>query len=89
MSKLAPVLSAGVWPLAVLAVAVAVVTVVALLRAPREDASEVFASFGDAFGIHPRLRRRRAASSSKPKVRASGDGLAQNENADPATEEEQ
>ncbi|MCU1641971.1 MAG: hypothetical protein JWN03_2246 [Nocardia sp.] len=47
-----PLLAAGIWPMAVLAGTVALVTIIALLRAPRDHASAVFASFAGAFGIH-------------------------------------
>ncbi|MFJ9371329.1 hypothetical protein ACIRRA_43965 [Nocardia sp. NPDC101769] len=54
MSKLLSFAAVGVWPLAVLAIAVTLVTVIALCRAERDDIPTVFESFAAAFGIHRR-----------------------------------
>ncbi|MEU0539743.1 hypothetical protein ABZ319_07715 [Nocardia sp. NPDC005978] len=57
MSKFVPLLSAGVWPLAMMAaliVAVMLVAVIALFRAKQDDVPKVFESFATGFGFHRR-----------------------------------
>ncbi|WP_147265783.1 hypothetical protein [Nocardia puris] len=49
-------ITAGVWPAVVFLAVVAIVTVVALCRAPRSDVSKIFAAFVAGFGF----RKRRA-----------------------------
>lgn len=55
--SLVSLLPSGIWQLSILVVAVVLVTVTALLRAPRADTHRVYAAFAAAFGI-----RRSAAS---------------------------
>lgn len=43
--------AASAWPVVIFLVALTTVTVVALFRAPRSDASKIFAAFAAAFGF--------------------------------------
>ncbi|MEU1984401.1 hypothetical protein [Nocardia sp. NPDC019395] len=43
--------AASTWPAAIFLAAITLVTVVALVRAPRSDASNIFAAFAAAFGF--------------------------------------
>lgn len=45
-------LATGLWPLAILVLAVVTVTVVALARADKRDIPAVFGAFAQAFGLH-------------------------------------
>ncbi|MDE1674329.1 hypothetical protein [Nocardia gipuzkoensis] len=45
-------LSASIWPLLIFMTVVLVVTVVALIRAPKKDIARIFEAFAAAFGIH-------------------------------------
>ncbi|MCC3318359.1 hypothetical protein [Nocardia africana] len=57
MEVIKSLLAQGIWPMVVFTAMVGVVTLIALMRADREDIPEIFASFAAAFGIH----RRRSA----------------------------
>ncbi|WP_280357509.1 hypothetical protein [Nocardia otitidiscaviarum] len=52
MSTLSLALSAGLWPLSILAIAVVIVATIALARADKRDIPAIFESFAQAFGLH-------------------------------------
>ncbi|MET8423676.1 hypothetical protein [Nocardia sp. NPDC004860] len=52
LSALAAATSSSAWMLTVFVAAIVLVTVSALLRAPRSDAREVYRAFATAFGFH-------------------------------------
>jgi len=54
LSAIGSLLSSEISPLALLVSTVALVTIIALFRAPRHDAHRVYTSFAVAFGIHRR-----------------------------------
>ncbi|MEU0539746.1 hypothetical protein ABZ319_07730 [Nocardia sp. NPDC005978] len=79
MNMVGSLLAAGVWPLLLLVGSVALVTIVALFRAPREHVWVVFESFAAAFGIH---RLHGCGHEDSAKVEAEKDPLAELEPTD-------
>ncbi|MEU2043802.1 hypothetical protein [Nocardia niwae] len=51
-AAIGPVAAASVWPTVVFLGVIAIVTLVALCRAKREDIPRIFESFAAAFGFH-------------------------------------
>ena len=63
--------AAGVWPLIICVVAVALVTIVALCLAESEDVPRIFESFAAAFGLR---RADDRAADPDPDLETSGEG---------------
>ncbi|MFD0366052.1 hypothetical protein ACFQZZ_31820 [Nocardia sp. GCM10030253] len=57
MIVLSSLMPLGIWPLLAMILAVTSVTLMALLRAKREDIPGVFASFARGFGLHRSANR--------------------------------